>query len=455
MDVTFEKLCKIFLLKEPFYGIILTSFNKKETRKIPTIGVAPDGNTFKLYYNPDFLNRLSNNTVMELLKHEMEHICFSHMFMGRETGYDMENHELFNIACDLECNSYLDRSIITETDGYWPEDFGFSCGMSAKRYYLLLKEWMNRRQSSQSNRQIRNNNAPTNFEQDEDDSTQNASSDSNIPDSNTDDSESDNQKQDSKQEQKGQNRSGKSTEDNNTADDELKARAFDNHDDWEDMSDDEAERTEEYIKSIIVTAAESVEKSYSKDHIPEAMRIRIDSLRKKTKPIADWRRFCRRFMGNEYSYYTKKSRRRESLRFPDMAGTRHQRTSKILVAIDTSGSVSMPEYVEFMQQIMTMRNVVSFDIVECDTDIRHKYTFKNTVNMELHGGGGTNFQPPVDLYYKDGTYDCLIYFTDGDCEIPDNTPKDTLWVISSRGLKNNDYTKNGAKVIFIPQNESI
>ena len=136
-----------------------------------------------------------------------------------------------------------------------------------------------------------------------------------------------------------------------------------------------------------------------------------------------------------------------------MMGTAHQRTSKILVAIDTSGSVSMPEYMEFMAQVRTMKGSISFDIVECDTEIRHMYTFKGTINTELHGGGGTNFEEPMKLFYERGTYDALVYFTDGFCPIPDNTPSKTLWVVSSKGNKENDYKKNNAKVVFIPPQE--
>jgi len=74
----------------------------------------------------------------------------------------------------------------------------------------------------------------------------------------------------------------------------------------------------------------------------------------------------------------------------------------------------------------------------------------------LHGGGGTSFQPPIDLFLKDRRkYDALVYFTDGEASIPSNTPKDTLWVISSKGDKDRaKYRVNGASVVFIPKKET-
>lgn len=49
-------------------------------------------------------------------------------------------------------------------------------------------------------------------------------------------------------------------------------------------------------------------------------------------------------------------------------------------------------------------------------------------------------------------YDAIIYFTDGYAPVPEITPKDTLWVISSAGNKEQrkEFMRNGASVVFIP-----
>lgn len=49
-------------------------------------------------------------------------------------------------------------------------------------------------------------------------------------------------------------------------------------------------------------------------------------------------------------------------------------------------------------------------------------------------------------------YDALVYFTDGYATVPNNTPKDTLWVICSTGCKDSaQFRKNGASVVYIPE----
>ena len=116
----------------------------------------------------------------------------------------------------------------------------------------------------------------------------------------------------------------------------------------------------------------------------------------------------------------------------------------------------MPEYHEFFGQIKTMTKDATFHVVECDARIQYEYDYNNyKENDVLHGGGGTSFQPVIDKYLEEKRkYDALVYFTDGEATIPSNTPKDTLWVISSKGVHDRDkYRVNGASSVFIPKHE--
>ena len=127
-----------------------------------------------------------------------------------------------------------------------------------------------------------------------------------------------------------------------------------------------------------------------------------------------------------------------------------------MIGIDTSGSVSMPEYREFFGQIRTMMQDTTFHVVECDARIQHEYEFNGKIQETLHGGGGTSFQPVIDEYLKNKRqYDALVYFTDGYSSIPKNTPKETLWIISSKGDHTaSKYKVNGASVAMIPQKQN-
>ena len=60
----------------------------------------------------------------------------------------------------------------------------------------------------------------------------------------------------------------------------------------------------------------------------------------------------------------------------------------------------------------------------------------------------TDFNPPVEYYVKHKKeYASLIYFTDGECDMPKQHPSGMVWVITSNGL-HQDYP---GKTIYIPK----
>ena len=447
----FEKLCMMFTMQEPYYGILLSSMERIPDDRIGTLAVArpKNSNVFKLFYSPKFVERFDVDTVLQLLKHETIHLALGHMTIFEDKQDRDALHDIENIAVDAEANCYIDRNKMQkEAGGIWVEDFGLPKNLGAREYYnLFLKKAQQQAQAQQPQQ-------PCNGGQGGDDEQENDDSEGN---------QSQNQGQNSFTGQNRQQDNGELDMDSPSsgyqaslqqAVNQMKERCFDDHKEWPDMdSESDIQELQEAIDTLVDFAAQEVEKACGE--IPGEIAGRIEKIRKKPKPVADWRRYFRRYLGNEFSELIKKSRKRESKRFPDAAGNRHQRKSHILVGIDTSGSVSMPEYMEFFGQIKTLQEKATFHVVECDARIQHEYDYRGKPNEVLHGGEGTNFSPVIDLFNKNRKkYDALVYFTDGKCWIPNDTPKETLWVISSRGDHNrNKYKVNGASVVFIqPKN---
>ena len=392
----FEKLCMMFAIQEPYYGIILASMNRHATDKLDTLGVARSGKVFLLAYNPNYIDSLPPNTVMQLLKHETMHIAFNHFTIWEDETHDEWEHHIRNIAEDLEINSYLDRSqIVKEAGGVFAEDLGWDKCLGTREYYKLLKQRFPQPPPP----------PPTGGA---------AGRGSGIGD------------------------------------------LLDDHSMWpSDLSDSEKEILQQIVDEMAAFAADETEKG--RGTIPGEMVGRIEMLRnkKRPRPVADWKRYFRRYVGNEFTDQIRKSKKRMSKRFPDAAGNCHRRKARILVGIDTSGSVSMPEYREFFGQINTLVDTTNFYVLECDARIQYQYEYKRKPNETLHGGGGTDFQPVIDYFIEHRKeYEALIYFTDGGAPIPQNTPKNTLWLVSSRGDHDRKrYQVNGAKVLFIPPME--
>jgi len=446
----FEKVCMMFSMQEPFYGILLSSVDRIPTDKVPTLGVGRSGNVFKMYYNPDFINQFNTDTILSLLKHEMLHIAFNHFSIWKKQDVsEFENH-VRNCAEDMEINCYIDRNKIEKkAGGIFCEDFGLAKSLGTREYFRLIWKGDPKQEEQQSgsgnpNSQCNGGQGPGQVQ-----SRQN-NKQSNQQNSQQNQNGNGNQQCQSNQ-NSGSQGSGSTTP---AGYDMSNSQPFDDHSMWpDDLSDDEVEQLTQAVNDLIDFAAAETEKS--RGTVPSEMVGKIEQIRKKPKPVTDWKRYFRRYVGNEFTEDIRKSKKRESRRFPDSPGNRHRRKAHILVAIDTSGSVSMPEYLEFFGQIKSLSDRATFHVVECDTKIAHEYDFKGKPNQVLHGGGGTDFQPPINMFLNNRRlYESLIYFTDGYAPIPHNTPKETLWVISSNGDKDRSkYKRNGAKVVFIPKKD--
>ena len=439
----FEKICMLFTMQEPFYGIILSSLDRRPKPGMGTAGVGRSGNTFVLYYDPQWIESLPIDTALQVCRHECLHLAFNHFSLWEEDANCQHEQDVRNIAADIEVNSYIDKSKLdskSRNEWIFADQFGWQEKEGTREYYSRLKQQEREEQEQQA--QAQQPTQPCNGGQG---GQQGQSQSTAAAQGNT----SGNGATNGTQAQSNGSGNAKSK----SFLDELKP--MDDHSMWPKCdTHEQAESIQQVIDTLLDFAAEECEKG--RGEVPGEIAGRIEKIRKKPKPVADWKRYFRRYLGNEFTEFIRKSKKRESRRFPDAAGNRHRRKSHILVAIDTSGSVSMPEYREFFGQIKTLTATADFHVVECDARIQHEYDFKGRPNEVLHGGGGTDFQPVVDLFNQDRRkYDALVYFTDGYCDIPKNTPKDTLWVISSEGDQKdrNKYKVNGASVAFIPKKQ--
>ena len=437
----FEKICTIFTMQEPYYGILLSAMDRFPTRQIPTMCVCRSGNVFRLGYNPDFVADKDLETMMAFLKHETLHVAFNHFTLFDTKPSCAAEKDLRNIAADMEVNGYIDWTKANSAGLCFAKDFGWDNYLGTLEYFNRL---INQNQNQQQ-QQAKQPPMPCNGGKGGNQGQKSANSQPQTNGNNEDEGE---EEMDNTQSQPQEMELSKQMQD-------YAEQSFDDHSMWpDDMDEEQKENLKQAIDDLLDFAAEEVEKG--RGTLPGEMvgRIKLIRDKKKPKPVADWKKYFRRYIGNEFSDQIKKSRKRESKRFPDAAGNRHKRKSHILVAVDTSGSVSMPEYNEFFGQIRTIKDT-TFHVVECDSRIQHEYDFRGKIPQELHGGGGTDFSPVMDLYWANRRkYEGVVYFTDGECPIPDNTPKETLWVVSSKGDHNRKkYLKNGASVVFIPKKE--
>ena len=214
-----------------------------------------------------------------------------------------------------------------------------------------------------------------------------------------------------------------------------------NHDTWEEFENlDEA--TKKLIKTqtehILKEVAEQAEKS--RGTIPGEFKEILERITKLEPPRFNWRGYLRRFVGGSVKTTTKMSRHKPNFRFLDNPGIKNKQRRHILVAIDTSGSVSTNELVEFVEEMYHInRTGTEITMIECDTAISYIGKFDPKKDIKIHGRGGTSFSPVTDYYDQNWKkYNCLIYFTDGEAPAPEKCRGPVLWAISTNGTINED-----------------
>ena len=86
------------LNKHGFYGLLLMHMRFGLDEECKT--AYTDG--YRINFNPQFLDSLSNDETDFVMMHEIMHVVFKHCFRGRKT-----DPHLFNIACDIVVNSNI------------------------------------------------------------------------------------------------------------------------------------------------------------------------------------------------------------------------------------------------------------------------------------------------------------------------------------------------------------
>ena len=201
-------------------------------------------------------------------------------------------------------------------------------------------------------------------------------------------------------------------------------------DEFDELSSAEKKLVEKQVEHQLKEAAETTIKKQG--NVPGELSELIKRLLHIEPAKFDWKGYLKRFVGNSSIVYTKKLRRKYNKRYAGSPGLKIKFKNHILVAVDTSASVSSDELVEFMSEMHHMyKTGHKITIAQCDTNLNSVEDFNPKKDWAIKGRGGTSFQPVIDHYNKYGKYTALIYLTDGEAYSPDNCPKNTLWVLSS------------------------
>lgn len=201
---------------------------------------------------------------------------------------------------------------------------------------------------------------------------------------------------------------------------------FDSHD-WEGSLEEEA--TGKDLASQAKKAAEA-----SNWGLPDGIRQLIES---QFRAAIDWRKEMRHFAESSEVIDRESDRRRRNRRYGILyPGSKKEYSREVMIGFDVSGSMSdeliaqVNETVGHIYAAGARVTVVYFDhaiekVVEDWTPINKK--------DQIPGGGGTNFQPVLDLA-RQRKVDALIMLTDGYCADQLERPRfPVLWGLVEGG----------------------
>ena len=447
MTIIDKIIVKYLIAGKYFFASLLTQMKKVETESIPTMAVTCNPEGIVLLYNVDFIEEVTRRegayALKGILEHEVLHIVMDHL--GRAKRFK-RHMRLYNVAADMSINQLIDADILPKkgkvtckpckgkgvvkkepckacggsgVEGIaliYPEDYQLPRGKDAEFYYEELYKKAPKMK------------CPT------------CGGKGKVPKGDDGEGKGDGEKG---EEETCPTCGGSGDGLPNTVD---------SHEEWEKIKESE-QMVKETVKKAVAEAYDTHVKGRGK--LPGALEEKIKELLK--PPTIAWQQLLRQYIGASIKTGFKSSWKRPNRRFggrEDIKGKTSDRVIRMLLAIDTSGSVSDKDFVDFMGEMKGILNIYrcSMDLIQCDTQITSKEQVKpyTKFNIKFKGRGGTEFKPVFDYLRIHPEYDLLIYFTDMQCSFEGcQTTKSVIWVCTEQGSA--DAKPPVGKVVQIKQ----
>jgi len=369
----------------PFFGYLMMSAEYIASETMQTL--ATDGD--KVYYNVDFVNKLSLGELTGVITHEILHIAFLHMFRR-----GVRDPAKWNLACDYVVNYVIKNNEHMDLPENIVYSEKYSNDWSAEEIYADISK-----------------NPPKVLKYyqmalDGDDG----------------------------------NSKGKSKGKGNGKD----APIMDGHiyDANKKNDPSHAKIKEQEWKGKLTQAAQVARQQ---GHLPAGMERLIDEALQETVP---WQQLLRRYL-SPYALktdFTWSKPNKKFLQYDMIMPGYTSESLEIGCVLDTSGSISPKELSAFVSEvrgIMSVAKSYTIHLIACDAKVDEengywKITeFSGPLPKSFGGGGGTDFRPPFkEIAKRNLKPSVLIYFTDGYGAFPEKPPSfETIWAVVPGGIK--------------------
>lgn len=370
-----EEAITHLIAEKPFYGYMCMNAKKRVTKNVPTAGVYVT-DCVNLVINEEFFSNLSLDQRVQVLKHEVLHLCHEHIERGK--ALSKTEFRNFNVAADIAINQLISGMPDTlEVNGqqmqlatlnnlrkYEPNALA---NQTAEYYYKLIKE------------------------------------SDNIP---------------------------------------KTMVTTDDHGEWEKS---DGTLSKDVLRQAAKEAAEYA-KNTKAGNMSLDEQLLVDKL---LKSKVNWRQQFRNFISSADETKKKTTRNRRNKRYGlTYPGTKRERLFHLAVAMDVSGSISQEQRSMFFIELDKILELgYQITVMTCDTEVKDVFKYEKKGKLpEIHGGGGTMYNPVMLKVRDEIKPDALVFFGDMDCfdeKDITNPGIPLLWAITG---KQNPPTNFGRKL---------
>ena len=452
-----ESIKRRLLVKYPFFGSVVANSNFIAEPAVGTAGT--DGKN--IYYNPNFIESITDEEQTFIFAHEICHIAFDHIF--RSEGKDKD---LWNIATDSVVNAFLKQDGLPIVEGGIdiPEAINYD---AEEMYKKLLEE---KKQQQQPNEQVNGQNqkgiqqqSSSSSESSQEEKQQDVGHDTHFM--------WDKAIEKRHQEEQSQSNLGQSDakdEDKQSLLDKL-SKMFDKKKEQQEkqqQSDENQNKEQEKKKNEVIKKLMALgEKEAFKQNKIERKK-QLEELRKSlasrshghgnttngerrnitaigtSEPLIDWRRLLKEAVKYDVDWSYQNAGIEDGVVTAYLEEMPRPETE---IVLDTSGSIDETLLRNFLRECKNILQTSKVKVGCFDTQFYGFTEIKDVSdidNLEFYGGGGTNFDVAINAFTR--RVENKIIFTDGGADMP-STPIDAIWIVFGEAKIN----PVGGKVIHI------
>jgi predicted metal-dependent peptidase len=371
------------------------------TAVVPTCGVTVTGGRMYLYWNEQFFESLTTPQQIAVLEHECMHLVYHHVFRIRR-----RNPTIWNWATDLAINQQIKNlpPFVITLDNM---SKAFKCKLpplqAAEVYYDTFLN------HTQKFKMVTNKDGSVTVTR---------------PDGSS-----------------------------------FDVVPTDSHENWTNSTGSEIDSLDAEVIKQAIQEAYNVTKNTKRGTLPAGLQEVIEALLR--PPTIPWSRQFKNWVGNQVKGHYKTTWKRLSRRMEteDFKGKIKVRLLKIVICIDTSGSINKEIFVKFFSELQGIQRAYKTDltVIEVDAEVQKEYKLRPNVmaDFNVKGRGGTDFRPLFQYVdEKRINPDAMVFFTDLCAAFPEKAPLyPVLWVVPPEAKKYYEHYTVGlfGKVVVIEE----